>query len=432
MKKHKIIIAPLEAAGYMKGLQSGFKALGIESKTYEAKKDKFYTKKEKDSFFCKRIRESRIFIFIHRILFFVVSLLKYNTFLFLSGTSFFRLSELWLLKLLRKNIIFVFLGSDSRPPYINGVCLLDPDIQNKDCFSPQNSVSTINGEDLYLKTTAMKKKIQHIEKYADIIINHKPTALFHEKPFFDFLLIGYPFFDQDSIKTKNNQTESFSGSKMKTNIKILHAPSRPLTKGTYKVRELINLYKQKGYKIDYVELVNVPNYKVLQLIKECDFIFDSIYSDTPLGGLGVEGAFFGKPTLVSGYYAKHIRNELPEEAIPPSYYVEPEEIELAFKKMLEDKNFRIKLGERAQIFVKKNWNSKFVAQKILDIIDGIDMDNYIVDPKKLYYFQGSAINKEVFCKKNREYYNKYGKEAFLLQDKPTLENNLIQFLEQEE
>ena len=55
-------------------------------------------------------------------------------------------------------------------------------------------------------------------------------------------------------------------------------------------KEVIDLLITNGYNIEYEMITNVSNEVVLDKIKSCDIILDEVYSDTPLGGIAVEGA----------------------------------------------------------------------------------------------------------------------------------------------
>lgn len=70
-------------------------------------------------------------------------------------------------------------------------------------------------------------------------------------------------------------------------IKIVHAPSSPLLKGTPIVRAAIKKLKVEGYDFDYVELIGVPHSVVLQELAEAQIVLNEFYAFLP-GQFGVE------------------------------------------------------------------------------------------------------------------------------------------------
>jgi hypothetical protein len=199
----------------------------------------------------------------------------------------------------RKNNL-CFFGSDERPPFMNGAIM------------GSNKGRTIR--ECIRLTSRIKKKIDKIEKYADFCISHPASAQFHNRPFIQWLAIGIPV-----ILHPSNHNSSHTPTD--SHIRILHAPSDPVAKGTNIIRKTIHELRQKGCLIDYVEVVGKPHDVVLQELQRCDLIIDQVYSDTPMAMFAAEAAGFGKPALVGGYYADLIQGIIPYELIPPSLFV---------------------------------------------------------------------------------------------------------------
>ena len=89
--------------------------------------------------------------FIKILLFFFV-LPRYDVFIFSYRSTFFHYMELPLLKMCNKRVFYVFHGSDSRPPYLNGTM----DFQD--------------AKYLNHATKKIKSFVSRVEKYADLII----------------------------------------------------------------------------------------------------------------------------------------------------------------------------------------------------------------------------------------------------------------------
>ena len=106
------------------------------------------------------------------------------------------------------------------------------------------------------------------------------------------MALGLPFSDAPKKCLKKEpkylkENSNFQG------LRVLHAPSHPYVKGTYEIKRVISSLQDAGHPIKLILLNGLPNSKVLQELEKCDFVVDQIYSDGPLGGLGVEAAWFG-------------------------------------------------------------------------------------------------------------------------------------------
>ena len=323
---------------------------------------------------------------------FIWALLRFDIFIFGFNHSFFRLYDLPILKFLGKKIIFVYLGRDARPPYIDGSAII------------YNNGSI---EDILRRTVNVKKKIDYVEKYSDYIISCPTIGQFHERDYINWFAIGMPTVLASSKRGEDLTIDA------SVRVNILHAPSKPDTKGSDYFNELIEKYKEK-YNINYVFLTGVPNSVVIENIKKCDFVLDEIYSDSPMGGLGAEAAAYSKPTLVSGYYSEKIYENIPKSFIPPSVYCHPEKLEENFIKLCEDKVFRVQKGIELQNFLEKNWSSKLVAKKYMLIINDQVPKEWFFDWKCNDYIEGVGIDRVKIFEICKVIKNVYGKEKLFL------------------
>ncbi len=417
IKQRKIFIGIGEIAGILGRLESGFTEAGVYAQFCELVEHPFAYKKITSVLFCQNIirkinsllkknkknKVYSIFLIFLRILFtgplFINAIIKYNIFIFAGCSSFFKLKELWLLKLLKKKIVFIFFGSDSRPVYLNGRYFAgESAISNKRCF---------------ILTKKQKKNIRCINKWADVIIDNPASGIFHEKAIVPFYNIGIPIpeiIPEDMFLKEKVSFES---------VRILHAPSMPACKGTFIIRKEIDNLIKDGYKIDYIELSGVSFLEVQKEILKSDFIIDQLYSDTTLAGIAVEAATYGKPAVVCGYVEKTDFG-VHEELIPPSEFVKPEDLKTAIIKLIEDKEYRILLGKKAEVFVKNRWNKKKVAMNLLSLIYNPSKKIKMYDPQQIRYIWGWGQTKEVLIKRLQEYIDKYGTSALFIDDKPEL------------
>lgn len=425
-KSPRIFIGLLETAGYFSSLNKGFGTLGIQSFFVNLYSDDFqYTQCKGNSiiYFARYVYKKYRYGHSMKPLWFVVlffcisilflwSIYKYDTFIFSQGSSFYLNYDLPVLKFLRKKVIFVFLGSEARPPYLSGKVVVEAKLRTRkrDFF-----------DYLFFCTKKKKKQIRFIEKYADAIISHPAYAHFQEKPFYGHLFIGFPF-----------KRETVGAEQLKNNLaKILHVPSTPYSKGTKEIGEMMNTLRSNGYRFEFIQIIGRPNKEVLEEIKTCDFVIDELYSDTPLGGLGTEAAFYGKPAVNGGYYSETIKHDYPEGFIPPIYYCMPEEVESEIERLLISSEECLRAGRTVQAFVEHNWVAEKVADRFMQIIEGLAPRQWLYNPQSITYLYGYGIMKDRLRGMLKEYMQRFGISALRLNDKVALENKFVRFAREE-
>lgn len=410
----KIFLGLGNVAGYFSNIKHGFDALGLSS--YHLNVDaNIYDRRESDSqhFYIRLLRylyntrRSNLSKVIKILLaitykmalapFFIWALAKCDTFIFGANHTFYRLYDLPILRFFNKKIIFVYFGSDSRPPYMNGVEVLED--------------SSI--ESIIHKAKKLKRKIEYIEKYADYIINSPTSGQFHEKKYINWFAIGMPCLNGNKQAIKNHMVIN------KNQIVVLHAPSKPKVKGSAFISEMCSKYKEK-YNIIYLSITGMPNSQVLENIEKCDIVIDELYSDSPLGGLGVEAAGFMKPTLLSGYYSKYFHRDNHKYPMPPSLYCLPENLEKEFVKICENEELRREKGKELFEFVSENWSSLAVAQKFSIIINDEVPDSWFFESSQNDYIEGYGVQKDIIYKLYKKIINEYGEQSLCLNHNPKM------------
>jgi len=338
----KIFIGPCEIAGYYSNLAKGFKDLGVEvhffsfrphPSNYEVQVDLPFLIKITQYFNLFKINKNiviRFFISLiaecSSFIWAVSAIFKYDVFIFGFGQSLIRYNlDLYVLKALNKIVISNLAhGSEARPVYIDGA------IQNKD----HGLYPSVKKLKRIAKRT--KKMVSRHEKLVTHIIGSPmSTSQFCTKNFINFFMLGIP-----TLKVRTNLIDNkIIRSNLKGPIIILHAPSHPFAKGTLAIKRAISNLKDKGYKIDFRLIHGVPNSKVIEQIKKCDFIVDQQYSDTPLAGFATEAAIFGKTSVVGGYAFEYLKDFIPKEMYPPSQICHPDKIDDAIEKLIIDVKF---------------------------------------------------------------------------------------------
>lgn len=284
---------------------------------------------------------------------FLWALFKYDIFIFSGGKCFWGVKDIWIYKLLKKKLVFISLGSLTRLPFTDGSFLTGI------YTGKQPSV-----DDMITETIRRQNQVDIIEKYADYFINLPAQAQLNKKKYISLCNIGLPLGKMPETLNceKKNSIEN--------RVKILHAPSYIGCRGTLEFRKILEELKEEGLVFEYFEITGVKNEVLMGEIQKCDFVIDELYSDTPMATLAQEAAFYGKPTIVGGYFAENYKKYYESDMAPPSLYVTPENMKSAIRKMITEKEFREELGKRARAFVKKNCTSQEVARKIYCVISG--------------------------------------------------------------
>jgi len=416
----RIFIGLREISGYFSKLNSGFQALGVDSTFVSLRGHSFryggsaewplvkaiqYCVKQYESAKVAKPFWGGAQLFLGALLL-LWTAARYDVFIFGFGTSFLLLYDLPFLKWLGKKIIFVFLGSDARPLYLNGMFVGTGDRPNV--------------ERCRRATRAVKRRIATIERYADVIISLPTYGLFHEKPFVLHGIIGFPS-EAASI------TAIEVPSRNPKLVRILHSPSSPILKGTPQIGAAIERLRAKGYAIEWVTISGQPNEVVLRELAQCDFVVDQLYGDWLMPGFATEAALAGKAAIIGGYDLAALQSTLPTEHRPPVHICHPDDIEAAIEKLIVDKAYRLDLGQRAKAFVEANWSAVKVAERFLKMIEGDIPLDWICDPATIRYFHGGGVSEDRLILFLRAYIEQSGREALQLSDKPLLEGALAEF-----
>lgn len=428
MKSHRVFLGLTEVAGYYRNLKRGFSQLGVACTFVNLEEHPFQYGGHETNVLVRahawlgRRRKRGILAKLvaglqtaDRLLLFLWALVRHDAFIFGFNTTFLRRLDLPVLKLFRKTVIFVYHGTDCRPPYLNGVVI-----------GGDQGPSDLVDRCLRL-VRRTKKRIRRAEKYADCIVNFPPQSHFLHKPFVIAWALGLPC----EVETEEEEEEEDLPPREGQPVRILHCPSMPIVKGTARIQRAIENLRRRGHRIDFVEITGQPNQVVLAEIQKCDFVVDQAYSDTPMAGFAAEAACLGKPSVVGGYYAERIAEEMPEAFIAPTCFCHPDELEEAIEKLILDKEFRLELGRKAQRFIRSQWAPRKVAERYLRLIDGETPAEWVYDPHAIRYLHGVGVSDERVKAMVGTLVHEAGLGALGLSDKPELEERFRQLVDRE-
>lgn len=387
-------MGPGEVAGYYSSLAAGFEQLGVDCAMLMVVPHRFrYAVKAPRSRVAQlalaaarrtyrgwHTRPVRPFIapinWISRAVVLAHAVRSYDVFIFSCGDTLLHPVELKLLKGLGKKLLFVFHGSDSRPPYINGKYVI------------------LAGEDpgrrLARQARRMKRRLRWVHRYADAIIDSPLSGHFHDRRFVNWFRIGIPYTCAERSEAESTSGSSPSGGP----LRVVHAPSDSATKGSSIIAGAIERARARGLQIDFVQIKERPNSEVIAELARCDFVIDELYSDVPGAALAFEAAALGKPTIVGGYGMEEFRRWIPADMVLPTHYCRPDELDDAIDRLARDGAYRIALGNRARQFVRDKCAPAAVAERILRVLDGRDVDDWWVEPGQIEYLLGTGLPAE--------------------------------------
>jgi hypothetical protein len=327
---------------------------------------------------------------------------RFDAFLFLFGQTMTNSAvELWLLRRLGRKIVFIYSGSDARPPYIDG-----------GWFAGEADGPRPDAGSVAALASRCRRRIRRQESFAHYTVNSPATAHFHARRYINWFSMGIPKASPARVPTGTPSGET---------VRILHAPSNPLVKGSARITGIIEAIRAKGLPVELVTVQGMPNERVLDELARCDFIVDQMYSDTPMAAFATEAALFGKPAVVGGYFAADMGRCLRPEDTPPSLFVEPDALETAVERMVRDAGLRRELGAEARRFVTARWTPLEVAQRYLRLLRDDVPPDWWCDPADVRYVDGCGLPRERVRRLVDLLVTRTGVQALQVSDKPALE-----------
>ena len=190
------------------------------------------------------------------------------------------------------------------------------------------------------------------DTYADIIYNAPIDQISYlEKDTFPFFYI-YPdnAFIRNDDKYKNVET-----------IKIVHAPSNPIIKGTPLVRAAIKKLKSEGYNFNYVELINVPHERILSELRGAHIVLNEFYAFVP-GVFGIEALAAHCALLTSADCM--IETSLPKDSNAAWMATKYWKIYDNLKYLLDNPSEIKKYADTGFEWAKRNWAYSIVRENL--------------------------------------------------------------------
>lgn len=347
----KVIHLPTSVGGNSRGLCLGERELGLDSKVLvkynnwlnydsdivlfqDAPKNKF----EKIINYSKIIKE---FINIRS---------KYDVFHFNFGSSLIDIDNLNLLELplykKKSKIAVTYNGCDARQKYLTMKRTPFAACHNDKCYNGMCNTGELDKK--------RQKKIIKFDKYAD--------AIFYLNPDLAYFLPERAIFLPYTIPNWN-KIESDSYKPIDKKIKIVHAPTNRVAKGSDIIIEALEKVKEKyGEILDITFVENIPNEQAIEIYKTADLIIDQILIGW-YGGFAVEAMKMGKPLMVfvREEDLKFIPKEMAKDCLNSIINVNPDNIYEKLCLVIENNKLLKEYRDNALEYVNKWHLPKYVA-----------------------------------------------------------------------
>ena len=277
---------------------------------------------------------------------------RYDVFHFSYGRSIlypFKI-DVPLLKIMNKGIVMSFVGSDIRCNKLVLKGLVEPENCDYCKQSPcpiKRKIKLVNFWGRYAGAILSGVEMSDLLDFYNIPYHSLviPIDLVHWKPF------------ESGLKYRKKDDE----------VLIVHAPSKPLKKGTPIIMDAINKLKMI-YPIKIKLLTGMPNDIVREWINIADIVIDQITVGWH-GKLAVESMALSKPTLC--YINEGFKEKFPQFKGLPIVNITQSNLYNQLEELIIDEELRLELGIKSRIYVESIHDSKIVCQNLLKIYNSL-------------------------------------------------------------
>ena len=422
----RVLIGFHEIAGYYEALQDGFEKLGVDCHWVSLIPYAFGSHRRRRRHWILAAWEGchhratdpryprfrrwpwRITAFFLGLAALVWTMVRCRAVIFGFGRTFFSGWELPMLRLAGVRLVFVYHGSDARPPYLDGPFL-------------HGMQGAIDGVLLARVASQRCRRIRWQERWAHAVICQPETSQFFTRPSIPYLAIGVPCLDlpqPNSAMVPGPPAASDPGNRP---VLAIHCPSNPAVKGTPKILESLAALAADGQAIRLEIITNRPNSEVRAAIARADLVIDQIYSDTPMAGLATEAAWLGKACIVCGY-ADWRPAHLSAQQIPPTLRGRPDELPTLIGRVLEEPGLVVRIGNEARDFVRSQWSTRAVAERFARIISDPNPGNDGFPRVSSNYLLGCGAHRTVIAQAIASILASVGRGGLQLTHRPDLED----------
>ncbi|MFF2493077.1 glycosyltransferase [Agromyces sp. NPDC058064] len=255
---------------------------------------------------------------------------------FLSRLDDSRDYEFGFLKRRGLRIVCVFTGTDIRSPKLMKeleTTLGRPNVSTYQGFADRATVSA----DFDEKT---RRAARAADRHADLIYSMRnDQRSYLTRPTLPFLY----FYPDDGVQDTSAKFSS------PVRLRVLHAPSSPIIKGTQVVRAAVQALRDEGREFDYEELIDVPHERVVAALRDAHIVLNQFYAFVP-GVFGVEALAAGCAVLQSA--DPSAEPDLPGWDEPAWFVTQAHEVTAHLRTLLDDPALAARYARLGQQWVR--------------------------------------------------------------------------------
>ena len=336
--KRKVFLGVGNIAGIFTSLKTGFDELGIDAGFYSYLPHEFGYQTDK----IINYSENKLIRKIQKFFLIIKLILKYDFFIFDSGGTLLPdYKDVKLFKLFGKKTMVIFTGCDIRMPEKVAEFKWNP---CKDC------------NDDYKKyvgcvLSTKPQKIREMENNFDIFVSAEEAAGSLSKKFYPAL------FPVDVKKFSLNYGT------LNKRLKIIHAPSNEIYKGTKFINDAIDKLK-KEFEFEYKIISGVSINELYDEIESSDLVIDQILVGF-YGMLSIESMAMGKPVIC--YIREDLWIKIKNEC--PVYNANPDNLFETLKSILQNPEQLLESQKKSRLYVEKYHDAKKIAKQYLEIFE---------------------------------------------------------------
>lgn len=410
----KILIGPIEVAGYYWQLTQGFRENGVRCDFVTLDEHPFGYQSDPPPTLIRlaraleRLSRRRLLTRISSrlrwlclLVWFLLALPRYDVIIYGFGRTFLpNFLDVRIAQRFRRTIVVnLSHGGEARPPYMSGA---------------GKAVWNADGLQLASATRRKAEFVRRWETYATHIVGAPySTSPFASRSFVNAFALGLP------TEPQPHTAKLVGHGAPHREIRILHAPSRSRDKGTGAIRDIIDSLKQDGVSVEYRELQNQPNSVVLTSLDWADLVIDQMWSDTPLAGFATEAAQRGCAVVVAGYGLESLQR-FTTAKLPPSVTAHPDDFEAVIRELLANPTRIREVGQALQAFVEAEWRRDIVARRWLALLSAEGFGAELIVPTEIRSIFGCGVPKDVNGVAVRAIVRTAGWEALCLKRRPDL------------
>lgn len=254
-------------------------------------------------------------------------------------------------------LVCYFTGNDIRSPRL--MHELERTTGRKNLASHMEELNPIFGTDEYEQ--AKRDIAAAADANADVIFNARLDQLSYltrdTEPFMYF-------FPDDRFRWNEDKFDA------PERIIVVHAPSKPLLKGTEHVRAAVERLHAEGFEFDYRELTDVTNDEVIATLGDAHIVLNQFYAFIP-GVFGIEAMASGCAMLASA--DARVETDLGEGANDAWVVTRPDEIYANLRDLLEHPDRIRDQARRGFDWARKHASASEDARRMRSILGRVTL-----------------------------------------------------------